>query len=139
MRGRKHIPGPLRKGGRPKGEPIPPKALPRCPAHLDRGPQGMAQAGEAAARDRAVEHCRPRRLRRLLPGLIPLGGSRAQAEGDADADQDTLRLHPAVALALDRQQADGADGPLHDRAGPDTGRAHPAGGGCRCRLRQRPG
>ena len=35
MRGRKHIPGPLRKRGRPKAEPRPPNALPRCPSHLD--------------------------------------------------------------------------------------------------------
>jgi P27 family predicted phage terminase small subunit len=33
--GRKHVPGPLRKRGKPKSEPRPPKALPRCPSHLD--------------------------------------------------------------------------------------------------------
>ena len=34
MRGRKHIPTALRKGGKQRGEPVPPKALPRCPDHL---------------------------------------------------------------------------------------------------------
>lgn len=34
MRGRKHIPSALRKGGSRRGEPVPPDGLPRCPAHL---------------------------------------------------------------------------------------------------------
>ncbi len=34
MRGRKPIPGPLRSGTTQRVEPVPPAALPRCPAHL---------------------------------------------------------------------------------------------------------
>ncbi|MAQ83678.1 MAG: phage terminase small subunit P27 family [Maritimibacter sp.] len=34
MRGRKQIPTAMRKGGPKAGEPVPHRALPRCPAHL---------------------------------------------------------------------------------------------------------
>ena len=71
---------------------------------------------------------RPRRARRLLPGLRPLGGGRGEAEGHADAAEDALGLRPAEPLALGRQQAARADGPLHGRTRHHPRLAQPGAG-----------
>jgi len=54
---------------------------------------------------------------RLLQSVREVGVSREEAEGHTPAPEAPLRLHPAEPLACDRQQAAGADGQVHGRAG----------------------
>ena len=100
--------------------------LPRCPPHLN--PPAAAEWRRIARRcsgTGVLTTLRPRRARRLLPGLGTLGRGRGAAARDAAAGQDALGLRAAVALARHRQQAAGADGPLHGRARADAGGAQP--------------
>src|SRR5690606_29695745 len=79
---------------------------------------GMEAAGTPASwagRDLRTRSCR---ARRLLPGLWPLGGGGAQAEGDAAAAENTGRLRAAIALAGDLQQERGADAQVRFGAWP---------------------
>ena len=65
-------------------EPMPPDALPRCPEHLSESPAGSGGGWRApCTRMGVLTTHRPRRARRLLPGLRPLGRGRGEAEGDA--------------------------------------------------------
>ena len=102
-----------------------PAALPR--ASLRGRPQGVAAGGAHPLRDGRADQHRPRRARRLLPGLRPLGRGRGEAEGEPGALQDRLGLRAAAPLDHHRQQAARADGPLHDRARHDPGGALPGG------------
>jgi Phage terminase, small subunit len=88
-------------------EPIPPDTLPNCPAHLNpeakaewqRLAQVLHDMGVLTVIDRAV-----------LAAYCQCYGRWVEAP-DVAEDQD--RLRPAIAVAVDCQPPDGADGPLH--------------------------
>ena len=106
----------------------PPDGIPRCPKHL--APVARTEWRRVARALYAMGVLtadRPGRARRLLPVLRQVGRGRGEAQGDPAAPEDPLGLRAAVALDRDRQQAAGADGPLHGRARHDPGLAQPGG------------
>ncbi len=122
-RGRKPKPTVLRrlagnpgKRGYNHAEPVPPEGLPDCPSHLsevaraewDRIAQALYDMGVVTLVDRAA-----------LAAYCQAWGRWVEAEEKLKETPVMLKtpsgLRAAVALALGRQQAAGAHGPLHGR------------------------
>ena len=134
MRGRKPKPTALKLiDGNPGKRPInahEPTATgggkPTCPSHLSPTAKSEWKRISGTLHELGIaDHRRPRRARRVLPELCPVGGRGEEARRDAAAHQDPVGLREAVAMAQRGQQIDGADGPLHGGARHHTRLAQP--------------